>query len=857
MNPEIFTERSAEALQKSQKLAKELSHGSVKALHLLRILLDQDDTVVPPLFELAKKDRRKAIELVASRLQKEPKVSGDVTRNFDREFEKIFDTAEDEMKKMGDSYLSVEHLFLAMLKTENSTKSILLEFFTETHVRELLAKVRGNQKVEDATPEAKRDACKKFCKDLTEEARNGKIDPIIGRDIEIRRSMQILSRRTKNNPVLVGDPGVGKTAIAEGLARRIVSGDVPENLKNKKILELDMGALVAGTKFRGEFEERLKAIVKELEESAGQIILFIDEIHTIVGAGAAEGSMDAGNILKPALARGRIRVIGATTLAEYRKYIEKDAALERRFQPVMVDEPTVEDTIAILRGIKEKYELHHGVRITDDALVAAAKLSSRYLTDRKLPDKAIDLMDEATSALKMELESQPEILDTLERKIRTLEIEKEAMKVEKNEKQLKEIEKELSEEKEKAQKIRLQWEKERAEVLEIRNAQKKIDMLKLEAEKAEREGNFQRVAEIRYGEIPRLEKLLANDEGGVMNHAQKQNRLLREEVTVNEIAEVLSRWTGIPAEKMKSEESQKLKDLESILEKRVIGQSFAVKTVSNAVRRARAGLSDENKPLASFLFLGPTGVGKTELAKTLSEFLFNDQNAMIRFDMSEFMESHSVSKLIGSPPGYIGHDEEGQLTGQVRRKPFSVLLFDEIEKAHPDVFKLFLQVLDEGHLTDSKGRRVNFKNSVIIMTSNLITDTVNKGRSEMQKELLSFFRPELLNRIDEIVPFYQLGKQEVVQILELHLEKLAQKLAKREIKIEVSNEAKELLITHGFDAEFGARPLARTIQNELVDELAMQMIEGNINDGDTIQVIEKNGNIHVIENREDSYSVLN
>ncbi len=840
MNIEILTERSAEALQKAQKLAKELSHGSVKALHLFRILLDQDDTVVPPLFELAKKNRREAIEKVAEALKKEPKISGNVTRQFDREFEKIFENAETKMQKMGDSFLSVEHLFLALFESENSAKSILLQFFTESQAHDLLTKVRGSHKVEDATPESKRDACKKFCKDLTEEARNGRIDPIIGRDTEIRRSMQILSRRTKNNPVLVGDPGVGKTAIAEGLARRIVAGDVPENLKNKKILELDMGALVAGTKFRGEFEERLKAIVKELEESAGQIILFIDEIHTIVGAGSAEGSMDAGNILKPALARGRIRVIGATTLAEYRKYIEKDAALERRFQPVMVDEPTVEDTIAILRGIKEKYELHHGVRITDEAIVAAAKLSSRYLTDRKLPDKAIDLMDEATSALKMELESQPEILDKLERKIRTLEIEKEAMKAENNEKKLKEVEKELSESKEEEQKIRLQWEKEKNEVLEVRNAQKKIDTLKLEAEKAEKDGNFQRVAEIRYGEIPRLEKLLETGRGA-MHHAPTENRLLREEVTVNEIAEVLSRWTGIPADKMQAEESQKLSELESILQKRVIGQEEALKTVANAVRRARAGLSDEHKPLASFLFLGPTGVGKTELAKALSEFLFNDQNAMIRLDMSEFMESHSVAKLIGSPPGYIGYDEEGQLTGQVRRKPFSVLLFDEIEKAHPDVFKLFLQILDEGHLTDSKGRKVNFKNSVIIMTSNLITDTAGKNRAELQKELLSFFRPELLNRIDEIIPFHQLGKAEVAKILDLHLAKLAAKLAKKEISINFSEEAKNLLAEHGFDPEFGARPLARTIQNEVVDELSMQIIEGKISNGDTITIEVKDG----------------
>ena len=844
MNPDKFTQRVAESMQKAQNLAKELSHASVKALHVLRILLDQKDTVIPNLLEITKTNRVELIENISKKLKQESTVTGDITRNFDSEFTRIFEKAEDQMTTMGDSFISVEHLFLAFFETSNSAKSCVEEFFKKDEVTKIFTKIRGSEKVTDANPEAKRDALKKFCKDLTAEAESGNIDPIIGRDSEIRRTMQILSRRTKNNPVLVGDPGVGKTAIVEGLSRRIIAGEVPDNLKNIKLLELDMGALVAGTKFRGEFEERLKSIVKEVEESKksdSEVILFIDELHTIVGAGSAEGSMDAGNILKPALARGKIRVIGATTLTEYRKYIEKDSALERRFQPVKVEEPSVEDTIAILRGIKEKYEVHHGVRITDEAVVAAATLSARYLTDRKLPDKAIDLIDEATSALKMEIESQPEVLDTLERKIRTLEIEKQAVLQEskntkknksnsKNKTRLDEINKILSELKEEFQEISMQWEKERAFVVEIRSAQKNIDALKQEAEVAERNGELQKVAEIRYNKIPALEELLIKNE---TSENTSENKLLREEVTVKEIAEVLERWTGIPAKKMTETETQKLIDLELHLRERVIGQEDALKSVANAVRRSRAGLSDEHKPLASFLFLGPTGVGKTELSKALSEFLFSDEHAMIRFDMSEFMESHSVSKLIGSPPGYVGHDDEGQLTGQVRRKPFSVLLFDEIEKAHPDVFKLFLQILDEGHLTDSKGRIVNFKNTIIVMTSNLVTDMNNetgeaKSRKEIQQELLTFFRPELINRIDEIVQFNQLSKGDVTNILDIHLHALTKKLKKQNITLAISNEAKIYLVEKGYDKEFGARPLVRAIQNELLDELAMKLIDGSL-----------------------------
>jgi ATP-dependent Clp protease ATP-binding subunit ClpB len=827
MNQNQFTEKTLEALQNSQSMANKLNNSEVTEYHLFFAMLEQKDTIVYSLFNSFNKDINQIKSIIEKKIKNLPTVSGNSNLQFSSNVNLIMLESEKEMKNMGDSFLSIEHIFLAFFEKSVEIKNLLINLFTKKEVLNALKKVRGNEKVDTQNPESKRDACKKYCKDLTQEALEGKIDPIIGRDKEIRRTMQILSRRTKNNPVLVGDPGVGKTAIAEGLARKIISGDIPDCLKNKKIMELDMGSLVAGTKFRGEFEERLKSIVKELVKSKGEIILFIDELHTIVGAGASEGAMDAGNILKPELARGKIRVIGSTTLYEYRKYIEKDSALERRFQPVPVEEPTVEDTIAILRGIKEKYEVHHGVRITDEAIVASAKLSDRYLTERKLPDKAIDLMDEATSSLKMELESQPEVLDILNKKISSLEIEKEAMKTEKNKKRLSEIEKLLFEKKDKKKSVMLQWEKEKKEVLEVRNAQKQIDELRILEEKYEREGEYQKVAEIKYSKIPYLEKILKNEN-------TIERKFLREEVTVNEIAEVLEKWTGISAKKLTEEETEKLINLESYLNKRVIGQSIALKKVSNAIRRSKAGLSNSKKPMASFLFLGSTGVGKTELSKALSEFLFSNESSMIRFDMSEFMESHSVSKLIGSPPGYVGYDEEGQLTGQIRRNPFSVVLFDEIEKAHGDIFKLFLQILDEGHITDSKGRKVNFKNTIIIMTSNLITDTKERSRQEVQTELLKFFRPELINRIDDIIQFKPLGKKEIYEILNIHLYSLQETLNKKNIKINITNEVKEFLASVGFDKDFGARPLARVIQEKLIDELSMKIIDKTLIPGNIV-----------------------
>lgn len=859
MNPRTFTEKTAEAVQASQSLAMQMNHGHITGLHLLLALLAQEDTLLRPLLEMLGTSPDDLLEKTKQALSRQPSVTGGEL-SFSGEMQQVFDAAEKSRKHFGDQFLSVEHLFLALLEAKN-TASSLLSGLNKKDIQEKIESLRGGEKITDQNPEGKRDALKKFTQNLTELARLGKIDPIIGRDAEVRRSMQILSRRTKNNPVLVGDPGVGKTAIAEGLAQRIISGDVPETLRDKELLVLDMGALVAGTKFRGEFEERLKAVLKEIEKSDGRIILFIDELHTIVGAGAAEGSMDAGNLLKPALARGLIRVIGATTLAEYRKYIEKDAALERRFQPVLVDEPNIEDTIAILRGIKEKYEVHHGVRITDDALIAAAQFSARYLPDRKNPDKAIDLMDEATAGLKMEIESEPAELDTFSRQVQRLKIEREALKKEPSKdskERLEKLEKELSSVEEKQKAFRAKWESERTEILKIRQAKEKIDMLKGEMEREERKGNLQRVAEIRYGEIPELEKAL--EEAEAKSAKRKEgDQLVREEVTEREIAEVVSRWTGIPVQKMLSEELQKLRLLEEHLHKRVVGQEKAISAVANAVRRARAGLSEPGKPLASFLFLGPTGVGKTELSKALSEFLFSDENALIRIDMSEYMEQHSVAKLIGAPPGYIGHDDGGQLTESVRRKPYSVVLFDEVEKAHPDIFHLLLQVLDDGRLTDSKGRTVDFKNTVLILTSNLGADILQSfsekwadrvpdqnSLSERDNAVFSVlrtvFRPEFLNRIDETIIFDPLRRDEMRSILDIQLQRIQQRLSEKNIVLVVKDSAKNFLAEKGFDPLFGARPLKRVLQREILDPLSLLLLDEKVSDGDTV-LVEKKGEI--------------
>lgn len=860
MNPKELTEKAAEAISLTQQYAQIGKHGEITSLHLAYALLSQEDTLIAPLLSLLGADHQVLRSALEAKLKRLPKVSGG-SLTFAGEMQAVFDVADQERQKLGDRFLAVEHLFLGLLVAAKTAREEL-KAIDRAAARQKIDELRQGEPVEDQNPEGKRDALKKYAQDVTALVRAGKLDPIIGRDNEIRRAMQILSRRTKNNPVLVGDPGVGKTAIVEGLAQRVVAGDVPATLKGKSILSLDMGALIAGTKYRGEFEERLKAVLKELEKSDGQAILFIDELHTIVGAGATEGAMDAGNLLKPALARGQIRVIGATTLSEYRKYIEKDAALERRFQPVMIDEPDLDDTIAILRGIKEKYEVHHGVRITDDALVAAAELSSRYLPDRKNPDKAIDLMDEATAGLKMEIESEPVELDLLSRQIQRLKIEREALKKETTKEaaeRLKTLEKELADLEERQKSLRAVWEGERRHIVRMREIKERLDALKIEMEREERGGNLQRVAEIRYGELPTLEKELHEIETAAIADDGKE-KMVKEEVTRTEIAEVVSRWTGIPVTKMLTAESQKLALLEEHLHGQVIGQEKAVAAVANAVRRSRAGLSDPDRPLAGFLFLGPTGVGKTELAKALTKFLFGDESALIRLDMSEYMEQHAVAKLIGSPPGYVGYDQGGQLTEAVRRKPYSVVLFDEIEKAHPEIFNILLQVLDDGRLTDSKGRTVNFKNTVVILTSNLGSDILQSFSAEWSEKeaakllspaytkaekdrddeifriLKNRFRPEFLNRIDEIVIFDPLHREQMRAILEIRLGEIIERLAAQKITLALTDAAKAFLAERGYDPLFGARPLKRVLQRELLDPLSLMIIEGEIKEGDMARI---------------------
>ncbi len=837
MDPNRFTTKAAEALQTAMQTAGRRSHQAVTLWHLLLGLLEQPGGLVGNLLQKLEKNPDEISDKVKSELEKLPKVSGGARGYATPEFKQVLDEAESEAGKMHDEYISSEHLLLALLGNKEIKDLLGVD---KNAVMKVLIEMRGQQRVTDQNPESKYQVLEKYTQDLTKMAREGEIDPVIGRDEEMRRVMQILSRRTKNNPVLVGEPGVGKTAIVEGLAKQIIDNDVPETLKHKRVLALDLGAMLAGSKFRGEFEDRLKALIKEVEGSNGEIVLFIDELHTIVGAGGAEGAVDAGNMLKPALARGKLRAIGATTLKEYRKYIEKDAAFERRFQPVMVEEPSIEDSIAILRGIKEKYEVHHGVKIRDNALVAAVRLSSRYISDRFLPDKAIDLLDEATSGLRIEIDSKPVEIDRLERKVRQLEIEKTALKKEKDEpskKRLSEIEKELAELQEEVKKLELHWQNEKQLIDEIKESSKNIDDLREEAVQAERNYDLERVAKIKYGEIPELERKV-NESREKLAEVQKDEKILKEEVTEEDIAKVVARWTGIPVEKMLSEEAEKLAQMEEELRKRVVGQEKAIKAVANAVRRSRAGIQEEGRPIGSFIFLGPTGVGKTELAKTLAEFLFNDENLMVRIDMSEYMEKHSVARLVGSPPGYVGYEEGGQLTEAVRRHPYTVVLFDEIEKAHPEVFNVLLQILDEGRLTDAKGRTVNFKNTVVIMTSNIGSDLIAKYADDREKQetavnelLKQTFRPEFLNRVDEMVIFQQLTKEVMALIVEMQLAVVGRRLEDKGIILKPTTRVYQYLAEEGFDPVYGARPLKRLIQNKILDELSLQIIEGKVKEG--------------------------
>lgn len=848
MNLNKFTLKAQEAIQKALELAQSGNNQALEPAHVLKaFLIDGDNIVITLLNKLGAS--MKVVEVSTDgALNKLPKVQGaSVSGQYlSATTKEAFDIAQKESTALGDEYISSEHVLLGLVQTKGEIADVLNDQgVTKDNILKVLNDVRGGQTVDDPNAESRYGALKRYARDLNELAEKNKLDPVIGRDQEIRRVMQILTRRTKNNPVLIGEPGVGKTAIAEGMALRIVRGDVPEGLKSKRIVALDMGALVAGTKFRGEFEERLKAVVKEVTESDGEIILFIDEIHTLVGAGSAEGSMDAANILKPALARGEMHAIGATTLDEYRKYIEKDKALERRLQTVLVGEPSVEDTVSILRGLQERYEVHHGVRITDAAIIAAAELSHRYISDRFLPDKAIDLIDESASRLRLQIDSLPEELDGIERQIRQLEIEREALKREKDQSKIKGIEKELANLEEQRNSMRVQWEQERDLIQKARELKQAIETTRNEADKAERSGNYEKVAELRYGTITQLEKDLESAKKQ-LDEMQQRKALLKEEVDAEDIADIVARWTGIPVKRMLQSERQKLLLLEEELHKRVIGQDKGIEAVANAVRRSRAGLQDEDRPIGSFFFLGSTGVGKTELARSLAEFLFNDSNAMIRIDMSEYMEKHSVSRLVGAPPGYVGYDEGGQLTEAARRHPYSVILLDEIEKAHPDVFNILLQVLDEGRLTDNKGTTVDFKNTIIIMTSNigshLIVNEMEKSGGELNDEqyekltqqlieqLKLAIRPEFLNRVDDIIVFHPLGKEHIRQIVDIQLKRVHQLLAKNQVTLSIPDVVKDWLSVRGYDPVYGARPLKRVIQQSITNVLATQLL---MRDSDT------------------------